>query len=340
MRTLLLATTLIVALGLTAADADAAEARSSSLGWVRGPNAAECIGTRALAEAVEARLGRPVFVSAARADVAVEGQIERGPAGEWRAAISIAGEGGHVLGTRDLRSGSTSCRDLDEQLALVIAVMIDPDAAFRPAPLVAPTPVVAPAVIVQRELVPVPYFAPPLPDRRWRAGLHLGAVFALGLLPNPGVGVALRGRVTPPRWPAIEVGAAIWAANQAESGGIGARFSLVEAVASLCPLAVSGLALGVELGGCLGVRGGVIRGGGFGFDLIEDHERPTFAASLEGRVRRRIAGPVVLALGPGLLVPFVRDRFYFSGPIGQKLEVFRMAPLVGTLEITLGLEFP
>ncbi|MFS8067754.1 MAG: hypothetical protein ACMG6S_15425, partial [Byssovorax sp.] len=51
---------LTVALGLLAVNAGAAPARSSSLGWVRGAGAEGCIGTRALAEAVEARLGRQV----------------------------------------------------------------------------------------------------------------------------------------------------------------------------------------------------------------------------------------------------------------------------------------
>ncbi len=332
---------LSVALGLTAARGDAAPSRSSSLGWVRGAGAEACIGTRALAEAVEARLGRPVFVSAARADVAVEGQIERGPAGAWRATIAVAGEGGRVLGTRELLSEAASCRDLDEQLALVIAVMIDPDAALHALqpPVLTPTPPVilppiAPPTPAPFTVLPV---APPLPDP-WRAGLHVGAVLSIGLLPNLGAGLALRGRVTPPHGPAIELGATIWAANQAESGGVGARFTLVEGTASLCPLATS--ASGFELGACLGVRAGAMRIGGFGFDLVEDHERPTLGASLEGRVRRRIVGPLVLAVGPGLLLPIVRDRFFYTAPTGQKLEVFRMAPLIGTLGATLGVEFP
>lgn len=333
---------LVVALGLPAASAGAAPARSSSLGWVRGPGAEGCLGTRALAEAVEARLGRQVFVSAARAEVAVEGQIERGPAGAWRASIAVAGEGGRVLGTRELLREAASCRELDEQLVLVIAVMIDPDAALHAPPLPAVAP--APAVIVHRELVPVPvpYTAPPraAPPRPepFRAGIHLGAVFALGLLPEPGVGLALRGRLTPPRWPTFELGGALWAANQAESGGVGARFSLAEGFVTGCAPAVT--ALGFELSGCLGLRAGVLRVGGFGFDLAQSPERPTFAASLEGRVRRRLVGPLVLAVGPGLLAPIVRDRFFYSVDAGPRLQVFRMAPLAGTLEATLGLEFP
>jgi hypothetical protein len=329
------------ALGLVAAKAEAAPSRSSSLGWVRGAGADECIGTRALAEAVEARLGRQVFVSAARADVAVEGQIERGPAGAWRATIAVAGEGGRVLGTRELRSEAVSCRDLDEQLALVIAVMIDPDAALHapPSPAIAPMPPVVPAPIVHQALVPIPlpYVAPPRPAS-WQLGLHVGAVLAIGLLPDPGVGLALRGRVTPPRWPALELGATIWSANQAESSNVGARFTLVDGVLAVCPLATSGL--GFELGGCLGVRAGVIQVGGFGFDLVEVHARPTVGASLEGRVRRRLVGPLVLSVAPGLLAPIVRDHFFYTGSGGAKLEVFRMAPLIGTLEATLGVELP
>jgi hypothetical protein len=334
---------LIAALGLVAANAQAAPARSSSLGWVRGAGADDCIGTRALAEAVEIRIGRQVFVSAARADVAVEGQIERGPAGAWRATIAIAGEGGRVLGTRELLREAASCRELDEQLALVIAVMIDPDAAIHapPLPVVAPPPPVAPAPIAPRELapmpMPIPYVAPPAPEP-WRAGLHVGVAASIGLLPNVGVGLALRGRVKPPGFPALELGATIWSANQAESGGVGARFTLVEGLAAACPLATS--AAGFELGACLGVRAGAMHSGGFGFALVEDSERPTFGLTLDGRVRRRIAGPLVLAIGPGLLVPIVRDRFFFTGATGEKLEVFRMAPLIGILEATLGVELP
>jgi hypothetical protein len=276
-------------------------------------------------------------VSAARADVAVEGQIERGPAGEWRATIAVADEAGRVLGTRELRSEALSCRDLDEQLALVIAVMIDPDAAMHapPSPFVAPMPPVVPAPIPARIASPNFIVASPAP---LRVGLHVGLALSLGLLPNVGAGVALRGRVAPAGWPALELGAAIWSANQAQSSATGATFKLVEGFAAACPRLTS--VVGFQLDACLGVRAGVIQSGGFGFDLVEVHERPTFGPTLEGRLRRVIVGPLVVTIGPGLLAPIVRDRFFFTGPGGAKLEVFRMAPLAFTLEATLGVEFP
>ncbi|MFO0759274.1 MAG: hypothetical protein U0359_22470 [Byssovorax sp.] len=340
------ATALAIALALAIVIAPSpagAAPRSSSLGWVRGAGAETCAGTRALAEAVEARLGRQVFVSAARADVAVEGLIERSPTGAWRATITLAGESGRVLGAREIVREAASCRDLDAPLALVIAVMIDPDAALReppapalPAPLPLP-PAPLPPAPPPREIVPVPPPAPP-PRKPWLAGVHIGPVLSLGMLPGFGAGVALRSRITPPGFPAFEIGGALWAPSQSEAGGIGARFSLAEGVLSVCPLATS--ALGFELGACAGARVGAIHAGGFGFALTEERERPTVIGALEGRVRRRIIGPLALAIGPGLAIPFVRDRFFYSGPTGEKLEVFRMSPLAGTLEITLGAEFP
>jgi hypothetical protein len=90
----------------------AAAARRSSLSWVRGEGAETCIGTRALAEAVEKRLGRSVFVSAAKADISVEGMVERKDA-PWRAIVTVADADGNILGTRELTSEEEACASLD-----------------------------------------------------------------------------------------------------------------------------------------------------------------------------------------------------------------------------------
>jgi len=183
------ATALIVALGLPAANADAAEARTSSLGWVRGSNAVECIGTRALAEAVEARLGRPVFVSAARADVAVEGQIERGPAGEWRAAISLAGEGGHGLGTRDLRSGGVI--GLHAWLTPPLPSPSNDRRALAAIVVAAPAPIAAPTRprIDEAAAIPAPIAARPIAAPAPIAGSSTEPTAPPAVAPTPGSGL-------------------------------------------------------------------------------------------------------------------------------------------------------
>src|SRR5207249_5003 len=111
----------------------------------------------ALARSVEERLGRHVFVSAAEADVSVEGRIEKRAAhatSAWHAVITIRDSKGALLGTRELDRTDPSCASMNEPLALVIAVMIDPEAKLSstptpippaPAPAPAPVPVPAPA---------------------------------------------------------------------------------------------------------------------------------------------------------------------------------------------------
>ena len=221
----------------------------------------------------------------------------------------------------------------------MIAVMLDPDAAFRPARANAPAPPTPPVPAVVPHPEPVPAPEPALPRAEpWRVGVEAGAVFSLGLLPHLGTGFSVRGRLTPPGWPALELGGVVWLPGEASASGHGARLSLVEGLVSLCPLATT--ALGVALSACAGIRVGGIRAGGFGFNLAYAEERPTVAPSIEGGLRRRLVGPLVAGLAAGLVVPLIRDRFYYAEAGGVKLEVFRMSPLAGTLQATVGVELP
>src|SRR5262245_51486655 len=130
---------------------------------MRLENAESCIRTQDLAQTVEQRLQRKVFVSAAEADVSVEGHVSRSAA-RWRAVITIRDSNGTLLSTRELDSAEKNCSALDEGLAFVVSVLIDPDAESRekppkekPEPPPAP-PAPPPRVIVKKErvLVPVP----------------------------------------------------------------------------------------------------------------------------------------------------------------------------------------
>ena len=61
------------------ADAAGGEVTRASLSWVRLPGAEGCIAAPALAEAVERRLGHPVFSPAPSATLSVEGWVEPSP---------------------------------------------------------------------------------------------------------------------------------------------------------------------------------------------------------------------------------------------------------------------
>jgi hypothetical protein len=314
--------------------------RTSSLSWVRLPGAETCIGTRALAEAVERRLRRGVFVSAAQADVSVEGRIERNsdPQG-FHAVITLSSLTGIILGTRELRSTAASCDAMNEELELVIAVMIDPEAALSPAVPPAPLPSPAPSpprVVIERVPVPVPARPAARPEP-WHAGVEVGAMTSFGLLPNPGAAIVLRGRIRPPELWAIELGAFLWRQSEAREGVLGARFRMAEAFLDVCPLTLK--AFGAELSTCLGARIGSIRAGGFGFYLDDENEELVLSAVLGGRISRRIVGPLLVSGGLGLVVPFIRDRFFYRDSEANSVGVFQMSPVAGSLDAGLGIEF-
>ncbi|XXX80254.1 hypothetical protein WMF30_15920 [Sorangium sp. So ce134] len=321
--------------------------QTASLSWVRLAGAEACVGARALAQAVEARLGRAALVSAARADLTIEGRIAPGDAGGWRAVLAVADAGGAVLGTREIAAPSPRCDAIDDDLALAIALMIDPDAQLSPgapppsppspAPAPPPQPPPQPQVIVQRILVPASPPAAAPPPAPWRLEVGVGPLFGLGLLPAPGVAATVRARVTPPRFWSFEAGAAIWAPNEAEAGALAARFSWGEGFVSVCPVSIGHE---TRVSACAGVRLGAMSTAGFGFDLELAHERFTAGGALDVRLARRLFGPLTAGVGLGLIVPLVRDTFYYTDAQTEDRQVFRMAPLAGTADVLLGVHFP
>jgi hypothetical protein len=123
---------LFLALAISAWCAAPARAqRTSSLSWVRLPGAEGCIPTQTLAERVEQRVGRQVFVSASQADLSLEGHVERAADGSaFVATLAVSDREGRVLGKRVLRAPGNDCSALDPALVLVIAIGLDPDAAL------------------------------------------------------------------------------------------------------------------------------------------------------------------------------------------------------------------
>lgn len=339
--------------GLAPAPAAAAPPpRTSSLGWVRLPGAEPCIATRDLALAVEQRLGRAVFVSPAQADVFIEGRIEPGPTGlslgwpGFRAHLTLSDAHGTVLGTRDLDSPSGGCRALDEQLALVIALLIDPDAALAPRTPAAPVAPSPPAVVVERVFVPVPAASAKVREP-WRESLSLGPAVAAGLLPRAGIALSLRGEIIPPSFIPIELGGAVWLDAHADAGGAGAgqpskgaTLSLAYGLLGLCPLVWA--AGGTRVRGCAAMEVGAVRAVGHGFTSSNGagQEQPVVQASLEGRLTRRLVGPLEVGLGLGLIVPFTRARFFYVDAAKNEQELFRMAPVAGVVDAALGVAFP
>jgi hypothetical protein len=323
--------TLMALMTVSSAWADGPVSRTSSLSWIRLAGADGCVSTQDLARDVELRLGRPVFVSPSRADVSVEGHVQplRGSTG-WRATIVLRDVQGALLGTRELSRKDASCDAMREPVALVIAVMIDPDAALSPAPAppVASTaeapPPPAPIVIEKEVKVEVR-----VPERRpdpFRLDVGAAAIASVGLLPHVGIGAFGGGLLEPPGFVPLEGYGAVFANNEARGGG-GGTFSLAYVGGGVCPLRYHSSRLHVY--GCLA--------GQLGYLLLEDagqHE-VYVAGAAEGRGTLRLVGPVAARLGLSFLVPIVRERF--PSATGT---LFQMSPVGGTADLGLGVVFP
>ncbi len=328
------------------ADDAAAGARTSSLSWVRLPGAEGCVATQALARAVEERLGRDTFVSAAQADVSVEGRVAPKPGGGWHAVVTVRDGKGAPLGTREVSRDGPTCDALTAPLALVVAVMIDPDAGAGPKPPPKhedPPPPAPPQIIVQREEVLVPVPAPPEPPAVRFEG-SAAATAGVGLLPGAAFGLAAVGMIEPRKLlpiPIIGFGG-YWFDDKAR-GEMGEQiaFSAFVLGSGFCPLFHH--ARGAHLYACaLGQLGmlqshpsGVSSGPGDATHLI-------WNGGVDLRATIIVLGPFALRMGVQGVVALLRERFYGqpASPGGPAPELFRMAPVVGTVDLGVGLALP
>jgi hypothetical protein len=99
---------------------------------VRGAGAERCIAPTQLATRVEALTG-PVFASSADSNFVIEARIEAHGDG-FRATIGVSDRRGLISGVRTLDEPSSDCRKLDEALAFVVAVTVDPTLASAQLP--------------------------------------------------------------------------------------------------------------------------------------------------------------------------------------------------------------
>lgn len=306
--------------------------RTASLAWVRNPGAESCIGPRALTEAVERKLGRQAVTAPSRADLTIEGRVDRTPSG-FRAVLALVGEAGEALGSRELSSKDQDCRTMDDELALVIAVLIDPGAILpTPAPQTpAPPP---PPPVTSAPAPPCPTV--PEPRDPWRVGLDVGVLGGLGILPSATFGVSVRAHITPPRWPSFELAGAFWTPRNASLNV--ASFTLGWGSIGVCPFHPE--RNGNELRICGGFIFGALHAESINLAPPSIQEQLVFDVDAELRYVRRIVGPLQVSLGIGVLVPLIRDRFYYFDAVGARHDVFQPTAVAGTGNLTVGVQLP
>jgi hypothetical protein len=316
-----------------------ASAATSSLAWVRLDGAESCIAATALARAVEDRLGRRVFVSASRADLTVEGFIGPLAPSGFRASIRVTDHEGTLIGSREVETRSTSCSAIDGKLALIVSLLIDPDAReatpARPAYSEEPAAAPPPPVDVVPPPAPARAAAPQLP---WAFDITAGAAFISGFQPGVAVGAAASVVVVPPGFVPFHASALFtWpkASEVAPGAGVETSTSMLEL--AVCPLTagrgrVSGAA-------CVGGIVGVTRGRGVGLEGARAAVAAVGGPSASARLAVVVVGPLVAATSLGVQVPLAQAEIAYRTAGGENVA-FRTSDVAGRADVTVGVRLP
>ncbi len=327
-----------------------------ALNWVRLPGAERCIAAAELADRIEERVGRVLFVPDTEAGLSVDGRVGRNEQG-FQVTLQVSKPGGRVLGEREIEVMGDDCAAIEEAVVLVIAVTLYPrtgllgsgipldpetaaglEALFGDEPL-DPDPEALPQADPEPEPAPVRRVSRPAPTPAGFSGaettveLDAAGAVAAGQLPGLSFGVAARlGLRFGALWP-IELGAALWHETVEERAGGQARFGLIAGSVALCPWQVP-----VRGRLCLGARAGSLRVEATGFaetepastDLVVDLEAT-------GLFRPRLWGALHAYLGLSLALPLLQHGYTFQAADGTTVELFRIAQLTIRAQIGLGL---
>lgn len=315
-----------------------AESRTSALSWVRLPGAEKCISTPELGARIERHLGRSVLVSPSVADISIEGRVARSD-GKFKATVGGTRRDGSTLGTRELVTSTSNCRELDDGLVLAVALMIDPDALAPKPKDDAPPPAEPPSVTreivhertVVHEIEHVPATSPP-----WVVQAMLLGAASVERLPGVGVAANAAVRFGPARLAAVEVSFGTMPAHSLEVDGRTVDFALYEGGIAYAPTMRIGSRL--DVGGSVGMRVGAIHSRGKGFATNSDVDRGLADVAASARALVTVAGPVFLVAAATAFVPLVRQETTVSDG-SSALVVHRRSAVGGDFGLGIGVHF-
>jgi hypothetical protein len=214
---------------------------------------------------------------------------------------------------------------MDDSVAFVIAVMIDPDAQARPPGPLAPNAEAPPPT------------APPSPG--WQIAPRVGVSTAFGELPGAALGATVALRLGPPSI-GVELVGSFFLPQDVTVDGTSAtvRFTWADAGAALCPTLARTTA--VSLAGCAGVAGGALIATPTA-GLQDAQKSSDFRAlgTLRLRLDWRLGRLVFVAADGGADVPFERPDWTATSGSGAAIPVFRPSAVAGRAGVAVGLVF-
>lgn len=337
------------------------------LNWVRLSGADDCLSAAELADKVELRVGRTLFVATTEAELFVDGYVSGtavlgGATRTFDIKLQVSRPGGEVLGERVLQIEGESCSAIDEAVSLVIAVTLYPRSSLVMAgipldPTTAaslqslfgdeptdPDPDTLPAVAVSPASRPK---APPQQSLSERHGtrslpgmeVSFDAVGAgeVGQLPDVRFAIGGYLRMFPRGLLPVEVGGAYYLTSRdtvPEGGSV--RFELATASLTGCPWTF----LSDDLRGCIGIEGGILTASPSGLAVTAKRTTdPVLNIVFAAVYRPRLVGPLHLRAGLILGVPMLQHEFLYQARDGSSVTLFQTSQIQGRADIGLGLSF-
>jgi hypothetical protein len=283
----------------------------------------------------------------ASAPIEVHAAIARTGEEAWRVELAITQHGERRL----RRLTASSCEELGDAVALLVALAIDPDmrtrlgaappdepyaregqqppaAASLPAPAGSPAPLPARAEPMARPAMPYASFTGSTRRLRWDGFFGVGPVVEAGVLPHPGFGVSLAAGVDVERL-RLELGARYVTSARTDQG----VYLHLEAVAlRVCWLVPLGR--DARLGPCAVGELGQLRADGSRAGAGSD-SADWGAARAGAHIEARPLHPLHLALQADAGLPFGRPTFIVRGE-----QDHRPASVVAGARILLEVHIP
>jgi hypothetical protein len=284
------------------------------LAWEQSAGDEACIGREEVATRVEKTLGHRVFARPGDEPAAatLHGHVGADAAGRgWIAVVEVRRADKAPL-RRELRLSARDCRQLDDAIVLVVALMVDAS-EFSPLPLTIAG--AAPTISVS---------------------LGPDVAVAAGLLPGVATGIGLTTQTDLPHFWPVAVWGHGWLPSEARAAGSGGRMTAWTFGAAVCPWT---LRLNRwELLACAGGSGGVVYSDGIGLDISHHQVRPYAQAEIQANARFRIVNSFFARVGFAAALPLIRTSYTYTQGDGSRPEVFRTAPVIplGTLAIEIG----
>jgi len=354
---------------LTTALAQENAVTEPGLNWVRLEGADDCLSAAQLADKVEVRVGRTLFVATTQAALFVDGTVRGAPKADGTGRVfdiklQVSRPGGEVLGERELSIEGSTCSIIDDAVSLVIAVTLyprsslvvtgiplDPNTAASLTTLFGdeptdPDPSSLPKATASTRVTPKAQARAESQEQQSNGtgappgtGLSLDPIGAAGVGQMPNVRVALGGylRIFPRHVFPFDLGLAhYFVATEPVPEGGGVDFSLTTVSLTGCPWSF----LTTDLRGCVGFEGGVLASAPRALAQTGPRSTDPVLSILVGLVfRPRIAGPLHLRAALLAGVPLLQHEFVYQALDGGFPTLFQTSPIHGRADFGLGVTF-